>query len=437
MSFAAASDNQQLDPSPPGELRDRLESLRVRMVTEEPAPAMEQMMTGLCEAVDRIGVEHAGMAQELLAVYEQLGAVFEVTRRLPGVQREAEVIDLFVDSLRRSFAGREVHFLQGPALKQDHRREMSSERLPDWLEALVRQGRERRSVQVAQPPSGIPRGSPAEAMVGSVFAGDAFVGAIVLTRPEGVDPFRASDMLVLESLTLFCGDLIRNHRLVRELREMSIAMVRSLVNAVDQKDEYTSGHSLRVGYYATLLGNALGLRDVDLQMLQWSALLHDVGKIGIRDAVLKKEGKLTDEEFQHIKEHPVRSHKVVQQIPQLQAALDGVLYHHERYNGNGYPSGLKGDQIPLQARIIQIADVFDALTSNRSYRPAFDCRKALEILKKEAGETVDPQLQQIFDRLLRGIIEPDPEGWAKLVARANAFAQVTDSCTFDVGPEEL
>jgi HD-GYP domain-containing protein (c-di-GMP phosphodiesterase class II) len=172
-------------------------------------------------------------------------------------------------------------------------------------------------------------------------------------------------------------------------------------------------------------------------MLQWSALLHDVGKIGIRDAVLKKEGKLNDEEFTHIKEHPVRSHKVVQQIPQLQAALDGVLYHHERYNGTGYPAGLKGEQIPLQARIIQIADVFDALTSNRAYRPAFDWGQALDILKKEAGKTVDPHLQPTFDRLLRGIVERDPDSWTKLVARANAFAQVTDSCTFDAGHEEL
>jgi HD-GYP domain-containing protein (c-di-GMP phosphodiesterase class II) len=162
-------------------------------------------------------------------------------------------------------------------------------------------------------------------------------------------------------------------------------------------------------------------------MLQWSALLHDVGKIGIRDDILNKQGKLTPEEFRHIQEHPVRSHRVVQQVPQLAAALDGVLYHHERFDGSGYPAGLQGEEIPLQARIIQIADVFDALTSSRSYRPAYDWRKALEILREEAGKTVDPGLQQVFDRHMRAVLESDPKAWERKVERANQFASAFSS----------
>lgn len=190
-------------------------------------------------------------------------------------------------------------------------------------------------------------------------------------------------------------------------------------------------------------------------MLQWASLLHDVGKIGIRDNVLKKEGKLTPEEFGHIREHPVRSHKVVQEVPQLLQALDGILHHHERYDGSGYPSGLKGEQIPLQARIIQIADVFDALTSNRSYRKAFDWQRALEILQEEAGKTVDPRLQKTFDALIRETLaaptpvsvgadwstgspealEPEgvpgvishPTAWERMVEHANCFMQRLDA----------
>ena len=227
--------------------------------------------------------------------------------------------------------------------------------------------------------------------------------------------------MLVTALATFCGDLISNHRLSRELRQMSIAMVRALVNAIDQKDEYTSGHSVRVGYFASLLGSELGLGPVDLQMLEWSALLHDVGKIGIRDDVLQKTTRLSDEEFDHIKEHPVRSHKVVRQIPQLGQALDGVLHHHEHYDGSGYPNGLQGEKIPLQARIIQIADVFDALTSTRSYRSAYDWRGALNILEKEAGRTVDPQLAKIFDSLVRRHIGDAPDGWEKLVDRAGQY----------------
>jgi hypothetical protein len=307
-----------------------------------------------------------------------------------------------------------------------------------WIETAIRRARDRGKVLVesAPPLPGRPTvgvDDVAEAMIGPVFAGaqvsnsrptDGYVGAIILTRSTKVEEFRAGDMLLLESLTTFCSDLIRAHRLVRELREMSMAMVRSLVSAVDQKDPYTSGHSLRVGYFATLLGQELELESTDLQMLEWSALLHDIGKIGIRDQILNKQGSLTEEEFEHIREHPVRSHEVVRDVPQLAGALDGVLHHHERYDGTGYPSGLAGDDIPLQARIIQIADIFDALTSDRSYRAARDWRQALDILEQEAGRTVDPNLRKVFDVLIRKRLEDDPDGWGNLVRCANRFAQV-------------
>ena len=311
----------------------------------------------------------------------------------------------------------------------------------EWLRGLLEGACERRVVVVEPAPPNTMPDTIAEVMIAPVISGDVLVCSLVLLRTESSPVFRASEMMLIESLTTFCGDLIRSHRLVRELREMSIAMVRALVNAIDQKDEYTCGHSLRVAYYATTLGQRLGLGEVDLQMLQWASLLHDVGKIGIRDNVLKKEGKLTPEEFGHIKEHPVRSYKVVQEVPQLLQALDGILHHHERYDGSGYPAGLKGEQIPLQARIIQIADVFDALTSNRSYRKAYDWQRALGILQEEAGKTVDPRLQKTFDALIRETLgspearEPEgvigvpghPTAWERMVEQANRFMQGLDA----------
>lgn len=370
-------------------------------------------------------VEHQGMADELLCLYEQLGIIFEVTRKLAGVQNESEVIELMLNSLRRSFEERTV-FAAWRRRSGGWALEGSARSVNEWLRALLDRAGERRAVVVETVPPGAMTDATAEVLIGPILSGDAVVCTLVLLRTRQTRSFRASEMQLIESLAAFCGDLIRSHRLVRELREMSIAMVRSLVSAVDQKDEYTCGHSLRVAYFATTLGQCVGLGEVDLQMLQWAGLLHDVGKIGIRDNVLKKEGKLTAEEFAHIKEHPVRSHKVVQEVPQLSQALDGILHHHERYDGSGYPAGLKGEQIPLQARIIQIADVFDALTSNRSYRLAYDWRRALEILEEEAGKTVDPRLQKTFDVLIRKALKDDADAWHRMVERANRFMQGMD-----------
>ncbi len=323
-----------LQSSPVGEgvveVDRRLGELRAAITALEPGFGLDKKLWNLSHAAEQMVAENAGMAEELLGVYEQLGIVFEVTSKLAGVQRQSEVLDLFADSLRQTFDGCAVGLMyrcdggawcpQGDTIDTG-----------PWMYALLEKAREGGHVVVETRPSDEAPGPPVEAMVSPVFAGDLFVCAITLVRGHGLRAFRASDMMLLESLAMFCGDLIRNHRLVIEIRGMSIAMVRALVNAIDQKDEYTSGHSLRVGYYATELGQRLGLAKADLQMLQWSALLHDVGKIGIRDSVLKKKGKLTAEEWAHIQEHPVRSHRVVQEVPQLADALDGVLYHHERF----------------------------------------------------------------------------------------------------------
>lgn len=393
--------------------------------------------TRVIAALDQIKHEHRGMADELLNVYEQLGTIFEVTRLLPTVTTEEEVLDLFLRSLQRSFAGRDVFVARRhtPMEWQRVRRTgttFEQEPLSDALCEALRSachGTTARTqvVNLAPTQAGSPLvASSLQALIAPVYSGAYLVCALVIVRRGSTDTasppeFKASDMGLVESLATFCGDVIRNHRLVREMREMSVAMVRALVSAVDQKDQYTCGHSLRVGYYATMLGRLLCLPEVELQMLQWSALLHDVGKIGIRDEVLNKKGKLTPEEFDHIKEHPSRSHQVVQQVPQLKDALDGVLYHHERFDGSGYPAGLKGEEIPLQARIIQVADVFDALTSSRSYRPAYDWKKALDILAADAGTNVDPRLQPVFDRHLRQQLESDPKAWEQLIEKANRF----------------
>jgi len=388
-----------------------LTSLRDAARAGATLPQLDACLDRLQQELDMVLREHAGMADELLRAYEQLGIVFEVTRSLPSVQTEGEVVCLFVDSLSITYhdelvctasplEGDRLHWSKPPSARA-------------VVEQVVRESMRSGKVTVHQLPE-VTEGV-AEILTGPVFAGRQFFSAIVLTHGPDARSFQASDMSLVEALALFCGDLIRNYQLSHELRRLSVDMVRALVNAIDQKDEYTSGHSNRVGYFAKLLGEELGLDHEELQMLEWAALLHDVGKIGIRDDVLKKPGKLTKEEFEHIKEHPVRSYEVVRDIPQLEAALDGVRHHHEHWDGGGYPDGLKGEEIPRQARIIQVADVFDALTTSRSYRAAFGWRRALDILKADAGKVVDPHLVPIFEQIVErqvrdGLLDFESEG---------------------------
>ena len=408
------------------ELLGRLDALRNALRVDPPAPESEALLSNVSEGVSTILAEHGGMAEELLCVYEQLGIVFEVTGSLPGVQKESSIVELLLTSLRRTFHDSMVAAAVQRGSTQwvldDH-----SINVEPWLAGMIEESRAQSIVVVREPPDGAKPSRSTEAMVCPLRSGESFVCAIVLISSDEGREFRASDMLLVESLAQFCGDLIRNQHLLTELREASMAMIRSLVSAIDQKDPYTSGHSERVGYFALLLGRELGLSQEDLQMLQWSALLHDIGKIGIRDDVLKKKGKLDPEEWKHILEHPVRSHKVVKEVPQLAGALDGVLHHHEHYDGSGYPEKLVGEDIPLQARIIQVADIFDALTSTRSYRKAFDWRKALVILQEEAGTTVDPVLQKLFDRLVRRLLEGDAMSWETLLIRAQQTIGVDQS----------
>jgi hypothetical protein len=185
------------------------------------------------------------------------------------------------------------------------------------------------------------------------------------------------------------GGLLLRDSLAQVQRGYTDVIV-ALIEAVEAKDPYTRGHTQQVSELSMLIAQQLGLRDEDQRALNQAAVLHDIGKIGIPDAVLNKPDKLTEHEFNLIKEHPVRGYRMIQHVRSLRRESEGVRYHHERLDGSGYPDGLIGDEIPLIARIIAVADVFDALTSARPYRDAFSCEEAVEIIKSERGTKLDP-----------------------------------------------
>jgi len=174
-----------------------------------------------------------------------------------------------------------------------------------------------------------------------------------------------------------------------ENRELFLGSIRMLAAAIDEKDPYTRGHSGRVAKYSLLIGDNLGLNAEELDRLRISALLHDVGKIGIDDRVLKKPGKLTDEEFDLMKQHTVKGANIMRPVAQLKDMLPGIELHHERMDGGGYPYGLAGDSIPLMARIIAVADTLDAITTNRPYQSAMDLEYALQRIRSLAATKFD------------------------------------------------
>ena len=182
-----------------------------------------------------------------------------------------------------------------------------------------------------------------------------------------------------------------------ENRELFLGSIKMLAAAIDEKDPYTRGHSGRVAKYSMIIGDKLGMNAADLDRLRISALLHDVGKIGVDDRVLKKPGKLTDEEFDLMKQHPTKGANIMRPVAQLRDVLPGIELHHERMDGAGYPYGLHGDQIPMMARIIAVADTLDAITTNRPYQSAMDLEFAITRIRSLAVTKFDAQVVEALE----------------------------------------
>ncbi len=199
--------------------------------------------------------------------------------------------------------------------------------------------------------------------------------------------------LMTDQLERFIQDLQRS---ATENRELFLGTVKALAAAIDGKDPYTRGHSERVSRVSMAIAQRLGLSDEECEKIRVSALLHDVGKIGIDDKVLKKPAALTDEEYEVMKQHPQKGYKILSQIPGIQEFLPGMYMHHEMINGQGYPQGLKGDEIPLMALIVSVADTFDAMTTDRPYQRAMKFEEAVERIQSFVDTRYDARVVRAF-----------------------------------------
>jgi putative nucleotidyltransferase with HDIG domain len=181
-----------------------------------------------------------------------------------------------------------------------------------------------------------------------------------------------------------------------EKRKVYEEAARTILRALNAKDSYTFGHSMRVAYFSLVTGRELGLNEEEIYELEMSALFHDIGKIATPDSVLNKPSRLSEEEFIIMKDHPVKSWEILKDFPEFEKIALNAKLHHERFDGKGYPHGMKGEEIPVFARIILIADTFDAMTSTRPYRKGLPYEVAFEELIQFSGTQFDPKLVQLF-----------------------------------------
>ncbi len=211
----------------------------------------------------------------------------------------------------------------------------------------------------------------------------------------------------LKIMRLFEQIVLNHHSQIdNRIKELLTGMVMCLSNTVEAKDPYTAGHSERVARVGVLLGKKLGATPAQLSDIYLAGLIHDIGKIGIRDSILLKRGPLTGDERVQMKEHPVIGDRIVASIPQFHRLRSGVRHHHERFDGRGYPDGLRGSQIPWLARVLAIADAFDAMMSPRRYRPALTPAAILQVFREETGKQFDPELTDHFITCLPHILPP-------------------------------
>ena len=220
-------------------------------------------------------------------------------------------------------------------------------------------------------------------------------------RPAAGDKradFRRADAAAMSPFAALFELLLRSTRRFQDLRELLVGLTRALTSALDAKDAYTFGHSERVARIAVELGQEMRLTEDELSDIYLAGLLHDIGKIGVPDAILAKSGPLTEDEFNVIKQHVVIGHRILADLKPLNNLLPGVLYHHERYDGKGYPEGLAGTEIPSLARILAVADAYDAMSTKRAYRTARPVKEIEDTLQQGAGTQWDAAVVEAFFR---------------------------------------
>jgi HD-GYP domain-containing protein (c-di-GMP phosphodiesterase class II) len=242
------------------------------------------------------------------------------------------------------------------------------------------------------------RGSMASIVCAVLRSPERVLGVLHLDRSFLQEPFSETDLYLADSLAAALALAVERLQMEDRQHELFLQTVTALAQAVEMRDSYTGDHTHRVTAYSLILAEELGLPADQRQLLRAATALHDIGKIGVDDEILRKPGRLSDAEFNHMKRHVTRGSEIIQMIPGLAWALPVVRGHHERWDGTGYPDKLKGEEIPLTARVVSVADAFDAMTSDRPYRRGMPSSVAFAELEAGAGKQFDPRCVEAFIR---------------------------------------
>ncbi|MFN0010531.1 MAG: HD domain-containing phosphohydrolase [Phycisphaerales bacterium] len=349
----------------------------------------------------------AGFTRQLTDGFEIIDLLYALGRSMHDVARPQQFVDLVCDRLHGSMAfgwlaavfthDAKAAKLLGQEMTVRGTSVIGEAKLRALLPGLVGQVATRAKPTVLSTLGGEPLPGHTQVLLQPVMRAGRVAGVLLVGEKGGDDPQVSSyDIHLLEAAAGYMGAFMDNAVLYADQQAMFMGTLRAMTAAIDAKDRYTCGHSERVAMLSKQLALAAGLGPEVAERLHICGIVHDVGKIGVPEQVLGKPGRLTDEEFGQIKMHPEIGHTILRDIPLLEDILPGVMHHHERYDGKGYPAGLVGADIPLFARIIALADTFDAMSSTRSYRSAMPREKVLAEFARCAGSQFDPVLAAAF-----------------------------------------
>lgn len=351
-----------------------------------------------------------GLTTQLTDSYETIDALYSIGRSMSDLNQPEKFVGTVCERLRSTlgfgFIGarftsdsklvagiRDRSIVIGTPLLSDEELKKAADRVMGGLPT------ERKCVILDDAPGLVWPRYP-QAIAQPLLRDDRVVGVLYAGHKVGPDPMVSSyDTQLLEAAGGYLNAFLDNAALLVEQQNLFLGTLQALTSSIDAKDRYTCGHSERVAHLSARLARAMKMPGEEIERIRIAGLVHDVGKIGVPEAVLCKQGKLTDEEFAAIKLHPEIGHRILQDIEPLADVLPGVLHHHERFDGKGYPHGLAGLAIPLFARIIALADTFDAMSSNRSYRSALPREKVLAEIDRCAGTQFDPAVVRAFQKL--------------------------------------
>ncbi|MEC5217201.1 HD-GYP domain-containing protein (c-di-GMP phosphodiesterase class II) [Actimicrobium sp. GrIS 1.19] len=373
------------------------------------AETLEDLGAGIADEY-RLKCELNTMARELSERYEELHLVYAVDRQVREMKNSA---DLF-EGLLRSWAeqmnadvaafvkpGENLCLSATNLSKPIHNLDLVLVEMRGDLFRFANSSRQSVVINEMDDPrrAYIFTDLPFKILCCPVYHERVVVAILVLVNHNDKPNFSNSDRKLGEMLANQLSGLSRMYSMLSETSKFNTQMAAALIEAVEAKDPYTRGHSERVHHIAMEIGAAMNLAPRELDNLFWGSLLHDVGKIGIPDAVLCKPGRLTRDEFTFIMVHPERSYEILRHIDRLQGAVPGARHHQEKYDGGGYPHGLIGQDIPLNARIIAVADTYDSITSSRAYRAGRSHEAAMTEILRCAGSQLDPDIVAVFQKI--------------------------------------